>query len=125
MRGLPRHGRGRNLDRRRQQHLACVGVVHQGAGHHPLGNGPDELAGAPSRRQRPLGFGGTARVAGIAPVGVPARVDPLADGDIDRAAGDRLALGHQLGLDVARPRRLRIGQTGAAKQGGQGQNDRL
>ncbi len=56
---------------------------------------------------------------------MPARVDPLADGDIDRAAGDRLALGHQLGLDVAGPRRLRIGQTGAAKQGGQGQNDRL
>ena len=94
--------RGGNLDRDRQQHLARIAVVEQRPDRHAGRGRPDDLARLPAGGQRPFDRGRLAGIAGIAPVGMPALVDLLAQGDVDRPAGNRAALlGDQFGLQVA------------------------
>ena len=74
-------------ERHRQQHLALIAVVHQRRQRQLLGRRPDDVAGGPARRQGPGQGRGLAGIAGIAPVGVPAWLDHLAQGHMDHAAG--------------------------------------
>ena len=102
-----RLGVGRRGDRDRQHHLVLVAVVHQRPGRLARRRRPDDVAGGPAARQGPGDPGGLAAVAGIAPVGVPALVDLLAQGDVGgRARRDRLVARHQLGDQMAGVHRL-------------------
>ena len=80
--GLAGLGVRRRRDGDWQQNLAGIAVIGQGASRLQLGRGPDDVAGFPAGRQGPGDLGGLAGIAGIAPVGVPALVDLLAQGDV-------------------------------------------
>lgn len=120
--GLTGPGAGRDHDRHGQQHLVVIAVVHQRAGRLARGGGPDDVARAPPGGQGPDDARGVAGVAGIAPIGVPALVDLLAQSDVGGGARrDALVAGHQLGLDMAGVDRL--GRSGEGRQQDQcGQN---
>ncbi len=109
-----RRGVRRYLDRDGQEDGAGIAVVHQALQPLTLGQGPQDVARRDARRQGPTQGRRAAGIALIAPIGVPAGLDLLADGDDGGRAGDGPgAHGDQLRLDP-------LGALGARRSGGLG-----
>ncbi|MNE18639.1 hypothetical protein D3C80_1116860 [compost metagenome] len=134
--GLAGAGRGRDLDRHGQEDRVRVAVVHQALQTLTFRQGPQDVAGRDPSGQRPGQGGGAARVALVAPIGVPARLDLLTNGD-DRRRARRGPGAHrdQFGLDSlgalwscgggdgAGLQRLIQGRRRGGRRGGEGQPD--
>ena len=95
-----RLGVGGHGDRHRQIDHVRIAIVHQTRERLPLRQGPDDLARLEAIGQAPVQGGGPARISGIAPIGMPVRLDVLTHGQDQRRAGRR-ARGHgdQFGRD--------------------------
>ena len=113
--GGPRPGVSRNLDGNRQQNLAGVAVVHQVLETLAFGRRPDDVPGDHTGRQGPVQGGRAAGITRIAPIGMPARLYRLADGDDGGGAG-RGPLAHrdQFRLDPHRALGAGLGDGGRA-----------
>ena len=104
-------------DRHQQIGRAAIAVIADAALDKPLRHRPGDLAGAEAGRQLPGDLGRQAGIAGVAPVGVPARRDVEMQVDPQRLAGhDRGAFGDQPRRNRAERRRrggtLRGGRAG-------------
>ena len=103
-----------NLDRHGQEDRVRIAVVHQALQALALGQGPQDVAGRQTARQGPGQGRRPAGIALVAPIGVPAGLDLLADGDDGGRAGRGPgAHGDQFGLDA-------FGALGAGRDGGLG-----
>lgn len=103
-----------NLDRHGQEDRVRIAVVHQALQALALGQGPQDVAGRQRVRQGPGQGRRPAGIALVAPIGVPAGLDLLADGeDGGRAGRGPGAHGDQFGLDA-------FGALGAGRDGGLG-----
>ena len=98
--------RRRGRQRREQHELALVAVVHERPGRYAVRHrelqrpGGDAVGQAEGRGRR------LARVAGVLPVQVPARLQREAQAGVERLAGrDRRGGGQELDLEVRRRRR--------------------
>ncbi len=108
--GLAGPGVGGDLDGNRQIDLVGVDVVHQRSGDEPPRRRPDDLARAPAGGQGPFDLGRLARIARIAPIGMPPRRDRLVQGDVDGRSGDRgPGLGREFEAEMLGPDRPRLG----------------
>ena len=116
-----RPGAGRHADVGEQQHLTLVAVVGKRPDRQLLRHRPLDRPGAVARRQLPVDRSGLARVAGIAPVGMPARDRLQAQGHGKRPAGFRRALGHQLRLHLPGAHRRRLQPAGGGHEENAGQ----
>ncbi len=85
--GLARRQPGRRRDRDDEDGLAFIAEIHQRAERDPLRRGEAHRAGARAVRQRQRHLRRLAGVAGIDPVGMPARGQALAQRDPEGLAG--------------------------------------
>lgn len=98
---LARPRRLRNGDRDRQNHAVLEAEVHQRLEREGLRGRPGDRPRARSTRERPLDAGRFAGIAGVAPVGMPARGDLLVECDVELLARlHRVALGDKRGSDA-------------------------
>jgi hypothetical protein len=94
-----------------QQHFVRVAVIDETERHDRMRRRPANPAGLKSGRQRPGDVGGLARSAGIAPIGVPAVEDALAQHDGEAfSRRHRGARRMQRGLHASRAKQLSLGR---------------
>ena len=92
----------------REKNFAGIAVIHQHIDGDAFGRRELQRAGCEARRQGPRDFGGLAGVAGIAPIGVPALADLLAQNDGEAVLRrDGRARGVERGFDIGDMRDLR------------------